>query len=73
MRASFIFSRNDVVANLAVILGGLLVAASGSASWDLLAGAGIGALVFWGGVRILQEARAAALSAPATDPGSSAD
>jgi cation diffusion facilitator family transporter len=61
MRASFIFSQNDVIANCAVILSGLLVALSGWSFWDLLAGAGIGSLVLWGGVRILREARAAAV------------
>jgi len=56
MRASFIFSQNDVIANCAVILSGLLVAWSGWSFWDLLAGVGIGSLVSWGGVRILREA-----------------
>ena len=60
MRASFIFSQNDVVANCAVILGGLLVGLSGWPLWDLLVGAGIGCLVLSGGIRILREARAAA-------------
>jgi cation diffusion facilitator family transporter len=63
MRASFIFSQNDVIANCAVILSGLLVALSGWSFWDLLAGAGIGGLVFWGGVRILREARTATTAA----------
>jgi len=71
MRASFIFSRNDVIANFTVILSGLLVAMSGWPFWDLLAGAGIGCLVFWGGLRILREARIAAKSA--SDSGSAAD
>lgn len=66
MRASFIFSQNDVIANSAVILGGLLVAASGWALWDLIVGAGIGCLVLSGGIRILREARRAADSAPAS-------
>ena len=57
MRASFIFSQNDVIANVAVVLSGLLVALSGVAWWDLLAGAGIGFLVLSGGVRILNEAK----------------
>ena len=59
MRASYIFSQNDVIANAAVIFSGLLVALSGWSWWDLLAGAGIGSLVLWGGVRILNEARVA--------------
>jgi cation diffusion facilitator family transporter len=63
MRASFIFSQNDVIANCTVILSGFLVALSGWPFWDLLAGAGIGCLVFWGGLRILREARTAARSA----------
>lgn len=62
MRASFIFSQNDVIANCAVILSGVLVALSGWAVWDLIAGAGIGSLVLSGGVRILKEARIAASS-----------
>ncbi len=60
MRASFIFSQNDVIANSAVILSGVFVAVTGLPVWDLLAGAGIGALVLRGGVRILGEARTAA-------------
>ena len=63
MRASFIFSQNDVIANCAVILSGLLVALSGWPLWDLVAGTGIGSLVLWGGVRILREARAAVVAA----------
>jgi cation diffusion facilitator family transporter len=63
MRASFIFSRNDVIANCAVILSGIFVSLSGWPFWDLFAGAGIGILVFWGGVRILSEARTATRAA----------
>jgi cation diffusion facilitator family transporter len=59
MRASFIFSQNDVIANCIVVLSGLFVAFSGWPLWDLLAGVGIGSFVFWGGFRILREARAA--------------
>jgi Co/Zn/Cd efflux system component len=59
MRASLIFSQNDVIANCAVVISGLFVALSGWPLWDLLTGAGIGSLVFWGGLRILREARAA--------------
>jgi len=68
MRASFIFSQNDVIANSAVIFSGLLVALSGWAFWDLVAGTGIGALVLWGGARILREAR---VSAAVASPSSS--
>lgn len=57
MRASWIFSVNDVLANLGVILGGVLVMASGSRWPDLVIGAVIVLLVMRGGVRILQDAR----------------
>ncbi len=63
MRASWIFSQNDVLANMAVIAGGILVATTRSAAWDLVVGAGIGVLVLSGGYRILRaasEARRAA-------------
>lgn len=59
MRASYIFSQNDVLANIAVIVGGLLVAVTGSALWDLVVGTGIGVLVLSGGLRILRAAAAA--------------
>ena len=59
MRASYIFSANDVVANLAVILAGLLVRFTGSSVPDLVTGLGIAALVLAGGLRILREARLA--------------
>lgn len=63
MRASFIFSANDVVANLAVVLAGLVVWLTGSALPDLVTGLGIAALVLRGGVRILGEARKAEATA----------
>lgn len=59
MRASYIFSANDVVANLAVVLAGLLVRFTGSPLPDLVTGLGIAALVLAGGLRILREARLA--------------
>ncbi|MEL6248689.1 MAG: cation transporter [Cyanobacteria bacterium J06648_16] len=62
MRASWIFSKNDVIANLSVIGAGLLVALLQSRLPDLLIGFGIAALVLWGGVQILQAARASRLS-----------
>ena len=58
MRASVIFSTNDTLANLGVILAGLLVAWSGSRIPDLLIGTAISLLVLNGGRRILREARA---------------
>lgn len=54
MRASWIFSTNDVLANLGVILAGAAVALSGSHAPDLIAGAAIGLLVLSGALRILR-------------------
>ena len=59
MRASWIFSTNDVVANLGVIISGLLVWALGSRYPDLVIGAIISAVVVRGGVIILHEAKEA--------------
>ena len=61
MRASVIFSTNDTLANLGVIVAGLLVAWSGSRIPDLLIGTAISLLVLHGGRRILREARASQL------------
>jgi Co/Zn/Cd efflux system component len=58
MRASVIFSTNDTLANLGVIVAGLLVGWSGSRIPDLLIGSAISLLVLNGGRRILREARA---------------
>ena len=65
MRASWIFSTNDVLANLGVILAGVLVYATGSRTPDLLIGLIIALLVGRGGVQILREARAAYATLPA--------
>lgn len=59
MRASWIFSTNDVIANLGVIISGVLVAALGNRYPDLIIGAIISVIVIRGGYRILQEARQA--------------
>jgi Co/Zn/Cd efflux system component len=56
MRASWIFSTNDVIANLGVIVSGILVATIGSRFPDLIIGAVISAVVVRGGITILQEA-----------------
>ena len=61
MRASWIFSTNDVLANLGVILSGVLVLALESRIPDLLIGAVISGLVVRGGVQILRESRQARL------------
>lgn len=54
MKASWIFSANDVIANLGVILAGLLVAWTGSRYPDLVIGLIIGVIVLSGARRILQ-------------------
>lgn len=54
LKASWIFSTNDAIANLGVIFAGVLVAVTGSAVPDLVVGAAVGVLVLSGGVRILR-------------------
>jgi cation diffusion facilitator family transporter len=54
MRASYIFSANDVLANLGVILAGGLVAWSGNPLPDWVIGFVIGTVLFIGSVRILR-------------------
>jgi len=54
MKASYIFSANDVLANIGVITAGVLVAWTGSSYPDLVVGTLIGLLVLWGAVRILR-------------------
>ena len=56
MRASYIFSKNDVIANLGVVLAGALVWLTGSRYPDLLIGFIIAWVVLRGGLRILREA-----------------
>ena len=57
MRASWIFSTNDVLANLGVIAAGALVWATGLRWFDYAIGLVIFALVLRGGFAILREAR----------------
>lgn len=57
MRASWIFSKNDVIANLGVIAAGVMVSLSQSQIPDLIAGMAITILVLRGGFQILREAR----------------
>jgi len=59
MRASYIFSANDVIANVGVIVSGALVLVLGSRLPDLVVGAVIAVIVVRGGVEILRQARAA--------------
>jgi Co/Zn/Cd efflux system component len=66
MRASFIFSANDVIANVGVILAGALVMLFDSRVPDLVIGAIISVVVLRGGVQILREARDARNDAGST-------
>lgn len=59
MRASWIFSTNDVIANVGVIISGGLVMYLGNRLPDLIIGAVISAVVLRGGVQILREAKEA--------------
>lgn len=54
MKASYIFSANDVIANAGVILAGFLVAVTGSNYPDLVIGVIVGLLVLNGARRILR-------------------
>ena len=56
MRASWIFSKNDVIANLGVISGGLLVAYTSSSWPDLIIGLIIATIVIRGGLHIIKDA-----------------
>jgi len=56
MRAFVIFSTNDVIANIGVIVSGALVWGLGSRYPDLVIGLIIAAVVLRGGIRILKEA-----------------
>lgn len=57
MRASVIFSTNDVIANTGVIVSGALVWALGTRYPDLVVGLIIAAVVLRGGIHILKETR----------------
>ena len=59
MRASWIFSTNDVIANLGVIVSGALVWVLGNRYPDLVVGAIISIVIVNGGVKILNEAKQA--------------
>lgn len=54
MRASYIFSANDVLANIGVIVAGALVAWTASPLPDWIVGFAIGAMVLIGAIRILR-------------------
>jgi len=55
MRASYIFSKNDVIANIGVIIAGAIVFYTHSPLPDLIIGSLISALVVWGGVVIIKD------------------
>ena len=55
MRASVIFSTNDVIANIGVVVSGALVWALGTRYPDLVIGLIIAAVVLRGGIHILKE------------------
>ncbi|MBX7482551.1 cation diffusion facilitator family transporter [Qipengyuania qiaonensis] len=59
LRAAWIFTRADVVANAAVILSGLAVLATGSRYFDLIVGAAIGLYVMREAFEIISNARRA--------------
>ena len=57
MRASWIFSKNDVIANVGIILSGIIVYWSGQSLPDLIIGLVISLIVIRGGVEILRDAK----------------
>lgn len=57
MRASWIFSTNDVIANTGVVVSGLLVMWLGSRVPDLAIGTMVSLVVIRGGLQILREVR----------------
>lgn len=69
LRASWIFTRADVVANLGVIVSALLVAWTGSRYPDLIVGTLIGIYVVREAWEILSEAREARHAADGSEPG----
>ncbi len=73
MRASWIFSANDVLANLGVLAAAGLVMVSGSRLPDLIIGALIAALVMRGGIIILREARESEREAAGSGGAASCD
>jgi len=58
MRASWVFSKNDVIANIGVIVSGGLVALLASPLPDLIIGFAIAIIVTRGGISIFQDATA---------------
>ena len=63
MRASWIFSTNDVIANFGVIISGVLVFIVGNRYPDLIVGTIISIIIIRGGITILREAKTSQVSA----------
>jgi len=57
MRASWIFSKNDVIANLGIILAGILVYQFDSRFPDLIIGLAISVIVIRGGIYVIKDAK----------------
>lgn len=57
MRASWVFSKNDVIANVGIILSGIIVYWSGQSLADLIIGLVISMLVIRGGFEILRDVK----------------
>ncbi len=68
MRASWIFSKNDVIANLGVILAGVLVYMLDSRLPDLIIGVLVSLVVIRGGLFIIKDAKNEARADLATKP-----
>jgi Co/Zn/Cd efflux system component len=61
MRASWIFLSNDVIANLGVVIAGILVTLLHSRFPDLIMGSIIAIIVLGGGIKIIRETRSKTL------------
>lgn len=57
MRASWVFSKNDVIANVGVVVSGGVVYVTASRWPDLLVGVAIACIVFRGALAIIEDAR----------------
>ena len=68
IRATWIFTRADVVANTAVIVSGIAVLSTGIRYFDLVVGAGIGIYVIKEALEILSEAREARSASSGSPP-----
>lgn len=66
LRATWIFTRADVIANVVVIVSGIAVLLTGLRALDLIAGAGIGLYVIREAFEILGDARSARRTSPIT-------